>query len=87
MRYFAAFSVMSLLIILGCQSSAPVEPKGSYQQCTPCHNGRTAPDLRDMFSSADDLVRAARQVRNPLMANIKGNEALLRGAARDLGLK
>ncbi len=87
MRYLALFSATLLLAALGCESSKPVEPKGSYQQCTPCHNGRSAPDLRGMFSSADDLVRAAGKVQNPLMANIKGNEALLRGAARDLGLK
>jgi hypothetical protein len=87
MRYSAALFATALLAILGCKSSAPVEYKGTYQLCTPCHNGRTAPDLRGMFSTSDDLVRAAKQVQNPLMANIKGNDALLRGAARDLGLK
>jgi len=91
MRYLSVVFGAALLVIVGCQSSNSGEYKGatqgSYQSCTPCHNGRTAPDLRGRFSSADELVRAAKRVQNPLMANVKENEPLLRGAAKDLGLK
>lgn len=68
-------------------SAVGAESYQGYQVCVPCHNGRTAPDLRGLFSSADEMIRTAKSVRNPMMRNIQQNDELLRGAARDLGLK
>jgi len=74
--------ILTITAAFVCQAWA-----GTYDSCTPCHNGRTAPDLRGRFSSAEELIRAAKRVKNPLMANIQVNEPLLRDAAKDLGLK
>ncbi len=65
----------------------PNVSSATYEFCRQCHNGRTAPDLRGLFSSTDELIRAAKKVKNPMMSMIKGNDALLRSASKDLGLK
>jgi hypothetical protein len=75
-------AVISLLTVADAQIS-----RGGYSVCMPCHNGRTAPDLRGLFSSTDELIRTAKSVRNPMMRNIQENDELLRAAAKDLGLK
>jgi hypothetical protein len=80
----AVLMVVGLIITAGCFSTVYA---GTYQSCTPCHNGRNAPDLRGRFSSTDELIRAAKRAKSPLMANIQVNEPLLRAAAKDLGLE
>jgi len=80
----AVLMVVGLIITTGCFSTVYA---GTYQSCTPCHNGRTAPDLRGRFASTDELIRAAKRAKSPLMANIQVNKALLRAAAKDLGLE
>jgi hypothetical protein len=84
MRGLAVLMAVGLIITAGYFSTVYA---GTYQSCTPCHNGRTAPDLRGRFSSADELIRAAKRAKSPMMANIQVNEPLLRAAAKDLGLE
>jgi hypothetical protein len=81
----------TLLLILATGSClvliAGLACADAYESCTPCHNGRTAPDLRGRYMSRQELIKAAKRVTNPLMSGIRQNDQLLRDAARDLGLK
>ncbi|HMK56598.1 MAG TPA: hypothetical protein VK448_08190 [Dissulfurispiraceae bacterium] len=79
--------IMGLIITACGSSSGRAESYLGYQACAPCHNGHTAPDLKGRFSSADELIRTAKSVKNPMMSNVQQNDALLRAAAKDLGLK
>ena len=87
MKRFAVLIIMAIMAIAGGSSTAGANPDEGYHVCVPCHNGRTAPDLRGYYSSADELIRNAKSVKNPMMRNIQQNDSLLRAAARDLGLK
>jgi hypothetical protein len=63
---------------------------GSWDQCKGCHDGALAPNettLKQKYKTADDLVKAAKKVDDPLMDRYKKNEELLRKAAEDIGLK
>ena len=84
MKSLTILGSIGLIIVSGCFSIASAS---TYEACIQCHNGRFAPDLRGRFSSADELVRAAKRVKNPMMANIQVNEPLMRAAAKDLDLK
>jgi hypothetical protein len=84
MRGSAVLLVAGLIIAAGCFSTVDAS---TYEACTPCHNGRNAPDLRGRFSSTNELIRAAKHAKSPLMSNIQVNEPLLRAAAKDLGLQ
>ena len=84
MKISRIFGAVGLIMISGCFSIASAS---TYEACTPCHNGRMAPDLRGRFSSADELIRYAKRVKNPMMSSIQVNEPLMSAAARDLGLK
>jgi len=87
MKGFAVLAVIGILVVVGGFSVVGAESYQGYQVCVPCHNGRTAPDLRGLFSSADELIRTAKSVKDPMMRNIQQNDELLKAAAKDLGLK
>jgi len=87
MKRFAVLTIIGIMAFAGAFSTVGAESYQGYQTCVPCHNGRTAPDLKGLFSSADELVRVAKSVKDPMMRNIQQNDALLRAAAKDLGLK
>jgi hypothetical protein len=78
---------IGIIAVVGGFSTVGAEYYQGYQVCVPCHNGRTAPDLKGLFSSADELIRTAKSVKDPMMRNIQQNNELLKAAAKDLGLK
>lgn len=83
----AVLMIIGLMAVTGGFPMVSAQDYKGYQVCVPCHNGRTAPDLRGLFSSADELIRTAKSVKDPMMRNIQQNDELLRAAAKDLGLK
>lgn len=65
---------------------------GGWNACKGCHtdSGKPAPskaDLLKKFKTEKELIAAAKAEKNPMMIDIKGNDALLKAAAKDLGLK
>lgn len=76
--------VFSLFVLLG---SLGVAHAGAFAQCTGCHNGRSAPDIRDKYRTVEEFVRAAKMTRDVRMQMYRNNEQLLREAAKDIGLK
>lgn len=60
---------------------------GAFAQCTGCHNGRSAPDIRDKYRTVEEFVRAAKMTKDVRMQVYRNNEQLLREAAKDIGLK
>jgi hypothetical protein len=84
MKSITILGTIGMIVISGCFS---IVLASTYESCTPCHNGRTAPDLRGRFSTTDELISAAKDVKDPLMSLIQVNEPLMRAAAKDLGLK
>ncbi|MCG6551342.1 MAG: hypothetical protein L7F77_03365 [Candidatus Magnetominusculus sp. LBB02] len=78
---------MSLVLVFGFASLAMA---GGFDKCAACHNGKVSPDkaaLLAKYKTADSLIKAAKDSKNPMMNAIKGNEADLKAAASDLGLK
>ncbi|KWT92907.1 hypothetical protein [Candidatus Magnetominusculus xianensis] len=78
--------LMSLVLVLGFASVA----MAGYDKCAGCHNGKVSPDkaaLTAKFKTAADFIKAAKESKNPMMNAVKGNEADLKAAAADLGLK
>ncbi|MEO5359054.1 MAG: hypothetical protein H7843_01260 [Nitrospirota bacterium] len=79
--------LMSLVLVLGFASMAMA---GGYDKCAGCHNGKVSPDkaaLMAKFKTAADFIKAAKDSKNPMMNAVKGNDADLKAAATDLGLK
>lgn len=79
--------VMSLVLVLGFASMAIA---GGFDKCAGCHNGKVSPDkaaLTAKFKTAADFIKAGKESKNPMMNAVKGNEADLKAAATDLGLK
>jgi hypothetical protein len=61
-----------------------------WNKCAGCHNGKTAPDkaaLLQKHKTADSFVSAAKTSKSPMMKSFQKNDAALKGAAADLGLK
>jgi len=62
---------------------------GIWDKCKLCHNGSTAPDeqtLKKRYTTADELMKAAKESPNPMMNNYK-SDADLKEAAKYLGWK
>lgn len=76
--------VIGLSVLLG---GFQIAHAGAFAQCTGCHNGRSAPDIKDKYRTADEFVRAAKMTKDVRMQMYRTNEQLLREAAKDLGLK
>lgn len=79
--------VMSLVLVFGFATLAMA---GGFDKCAACHNGKVAPDKAALVAkskTADAFVKAAKDSKNPMMNAAKGNEADLKAAATDLGLK
>ena len=62
-----------------------------WDSCKGCHtdSGKPGPSKATMlkkFKTVDELVKAAKDSKNPMMDNFK-NETLLKAAAKDMGLK
>ena len=87
LKRVVVLTIIGIIAVVGGFSTVGAEYYQGYQVCVPCHNGRTAPDLKGLFSSADELIRTAKSVKDPMMRNIQQNDELLKGAAKDLGLK
>ena len=87
MKRVAVLTVMGIMAVVGGLSTVGADTYDGYQVCITCHNGRTAPDLKGLFSSAGELIRTAKSVKDPMMRNIQQNNELLKAAAKDLGLK
>ena len=87
MKRVAVLTITGILAVAGGFATVGAEYNPGYQVCVPCHNGRTAPDLKGLFSSSDELIRTAKSVKDPMMRNIQQNDELLKAAAKDLGLK
>ena len=75
---------------------APASFAGAFaNKCVACHKAdaekglakASKADLLKKYKTADGLVAGAKEVTNPLMKSIQGDETSLRDAAADLGLK
>lgn len=78
--------VLAFVLAFGMSSTA----MAAYEKCQGCHNGKTAPDkaqLTAKFKTAEDFVNAAKGSKSPMMASFQKNDADLKAAAGDLGLK
>ncbi|MBF0517955.1 MAG: hypothetical protein HQK97_12755 [Nitrospirae bacterium] len=78
---------IALVLVFGFATMAMA---GGFDKCAGCHNGKIAPDkakLTEKVKTADGLLKAAKDSKNPMMNAIKGNDADLKAAATDLGLK
>ncbi|MBF0320214.1 MAG: hypothetical protein HQL01_10490 [Nitrospirae bacterium] len=78
---------MAIVLVFGFASMAMA---GGFDKCAACHNGKTSPDkaaILAKFKTADAMIKAAKDSKNPMMAAVKTNEADLKAAAADLGLK
>ncbi|MBF0555288.1 MAG: hypothetical protein HQK96_12155 [Nitrospirae bacterium] len=78
---------MSLVLVFGFATLAMA---GGFDKCKGCHNGKVAPDkaaLAAKLKTAAAFVQAAKDSKNPMMNAVKGNEANLKEAAEDAGLK
>ncbi|MGO9379514.1 MAG: hypothetical protein ACLPN1_10775 [Dissulfurispiraceae bacterium] len=87
MKRVAVLTIIGIMAVTGVFSTVGAQSYQGYQVCVPCHNGRTAPDLRGLFSTTEELIRTAKSVKDPMMRNIQQNDELLKAAAKDLGLK
>jgi hypothetical protein len=87
MKRVAVLTIIGIMAVALGFSTVGADSYQGYQACVPCHNGRMAPDLKGLFSSANELIRTAKKVKNPMMSNIQQNDELLMAAARELGLK
>ncbi|MBF0519587.1 MAG: hypothetical protein HQK92_07685 [Nitrospirae bacterium] len=61
-----------------------------FEKCQGCHNGKVAPDkakLVEKLKTADAFVKAAKDSKSPMMNAAKANEADLKAAAAELGIK
>jgi hypothetical protein len=84
--FLSMFFIMICILTVFCFVDAA---HGEWEQCKVCHNGNTAPDakaLKAKYQTADEFIRGAKESRNPMMKNYKGNDEL-KEAANDLGLK
>jgi len=84
-KMISVFFIICFITLFFCNLSI-----GGWDQCKGCHNGNLAPDakeLKNRYSTADELVAAAKKAVDSLMERIKKNEKLLREAAKDIGLK
>ena len=79
-----------------CALAAPIFAISSiamadtWGKCGGCHNGKTAPDkaaLQQKHKTADSFIKAGKASKNPMMKAFQQNDADLKGAAADLGLK
>jgi hypothetical protein len=71
--------------------AASFSSAAGWDACKGCHtdSGKPAPskaDLLKKFKTADELIKAAKESKNPMMNNFKKDEQL-QAAAKDLGLK
>jgi hypothetical protein len=85
-KMIAVFFIICLITLFYYKLSVA----GGWDQCKGCHNGKLAPDakeLKDKYNTADRLVAVAGKSGDPLMEGVKKNEKLLREAAKDIGLK
>jgi len=85
-KMISVFFIVCFITLFFCNLSIA----GGWDQCKGCHNGNLAPDakeLKNRYSTADELVAAAKKAVDSLMERIKKNEKLLREAAKDIGLK
>lgn len=77
---------LTLVLVLGFASLA----FAGWDKCQGCHNGKTAGDKAKMLEklkTAADFVKAAQESKSPMMKSAQGDEANLKAAAADLGLK
>lgn len=77
---------LTLVLVLGFTSLA----FAGWDKCKGCHNGKTAPDeaaVKAKFKSEADFVKASKESKSPMMKGPAGDEAGLKAAAADLGLK
>lgn len=77
------------LVTIFCATS--FSSAAGWNTCKGCHTdaGKPAPskvDLLKKFKTAAELVKAAKESKNPMMNKFKKDE-LLKPAAKDLGLK
>lgn len=78
-----------VLVMVFCISSLTLA--AGWDTCKACHtdSGKIAPskaDLTKKFKTTEELIKAAKETKNPMMTNFKGDD-LLKEAAKDLGLK
>ncbi len=60
---------------------------GESDSCKGCHNGSVAPGidaLKSKFKTADELVAAAKNSKNPMMKAAQADEAKLKAAAEEI---
>ncbi|WP_420266446.1 hypothetical protein [Candidatus Magnetominusculus dajiuhuensis] len=77
---------LTLVLVLGFASLA----FAGWDKCQGCHSGKTAPDkaaLTAKFKTADEFVKASKESKSPMMKAASADEAGLKAAAADLGLK
>ncbi|QWR78055.1 hypothetical protein [Candidatus Magnetomonas plexicatena] len=61
-----------------------------FEKCQGCHNGKVSPTkekLLEKFKTADAFIQGAKAAKSPMMNAAKANEADLKAAAAELGLK
>ncbi|MEO5358322.1 MAG: hypothetical protein H7844_13645 [Nitrospirae bacterium YQR-1] len=78
--------ILALVLVFGLSTVA----MAGYEKCQGCHNGKVSPDkakLLEKFKTASDLIKGAKDSKSPMMNAVKANDADLKAAAADLGLK
>ncbi len=80
--------VLALILVVGFASFVMA---AGWDSCKGCHtdSGKPAPskaDLTKKYKTAEELIKAAKASKNPMMNNFKKDD-VLKEAATDLGLK
>ncbi len=81
-KLLLAMTTLALVALMPAVSLA-----GDSDTCKGCHNGSVAPSvdtLKSKFKTADELVAAAKNVKNPMMQAVQADEAKLKAAATEI---
>jgi hypothetical protein len=73
------------LVFIGSMPSFSMA--GESDVCKGCHNGSVAPSidtLKSKFKTADELVAAAKNVKNDMMKAVQSDDAKLKAAAAEI---
>lgn len=77
-------------LFLGAFLVSSSTASAGWNACLACHNGTMAPGkekLLEKYKTADNFVKAAKETQNPMMKSIQKDEASLKNAAKEIGLK
>jgi hypothetical protein len=81
-KLLLAMTPLALVALMPSLSMA-----GESDSCKGCHNGSVAPDidaLKSKFKTADELVAAAKNSKNPMMKSAQADDAKLKAAAEEI---